>query len=212
MFPQKQDYWEAGPNNLQFLPGSVFPPLEELSLPHEKYRLSKGHLDQWLVAMDWSHLRRLDVLRGCPQHLFVALTDRVPQLKSITFGFWYPRRSFELGFVDLEIIRRFFDSIQGLEEIVVESFRMHYFDSIKDQIFDKHGRTLRKVHVDYSMPGNEGWKCEVVQKLVDQCPGLRHLALMAAMEVENSVGTSSSRRILPGHAQEKYISTVWVGL
>jgi hypothetical protein len=81
-----QDCWSTGPRSLIF--EGTFPALEELALSYKKYALTAPHCRQWLHAMDWSKLQRLDLGHGSPPHLFVALTGRVPQLKALTFGMW----------------------------------------------------------------------------------------------------------------------------
>jgi hypothetical protein len=80
---------KAGELNLQFEPGDELPALEELTLGcYDWYYLSAAHCDMWTKCMDWSCLRTLDIGHATPQYFIRAITGRVPQLKSLHFGFW----------------------------------------------------------------------------------------------------------------------------
>ena len=193
----EQTSWTAGPQNLDFQVGDIFPALEELALPPRTYALTEMHCKQWLATMDWSHLRRLDLGHGSPQYLFTALTGRVPQLKALIFGFWPSSPSNSIWKCpDVEVLLRFLGSIDGLEEAAVKNYHAHEFDRIRDPFLNKHGRTLRKLHTSYSAADARGLSWPDVQKLVQQCPDLHDLALKIAMTID---------------AAADYRNTVWVG-
>lgn len=186
-----QDSWSVGPRNLGFQDGHVFPALKELALPYTQYSLPALHCKQWLHAMDWSHLQRLNLGHGSPPHLFVALTDKVPQLKALEFGIWdySPEVTSEnWDCHDLAIVTRFFDSIDGLEEVVVKNFKGEKFNQIRSTLLEKQGRTLRKLHVNNHYACAKGWGWTDVRTLVEQCPRIRDLSLSIAMTHETTAG------------------------
>lgn len=177
-----QSSWTIGPRNLDFQDGDEFPALEELTLPYDEYTLSATHCQKWTVTMDWRHLRHLDLAYGCPQHLLSAITGHVPRLKTLVFGFpyIYPDQALTWYCTDPGIVRRFFDSIEGLEEITATNSEAQPFDDLKDAILERHGRTLKKLHISFSASGVQGWDSTDVRKLVEYCPGLEDLALKIA--------------------------------
>jgi hypothetical protein len=173
-----QDCWSAGPMSLTFGDGPPFPALEELALPHRKYHLTASHCRQWLHAMDWSKLQRLDLGYGSPPHLFVALTGRVPQLKALKFGIsdhapMIPNWDCE----DMAVVTRFLDSVDGLEEVDALHFQGTDFDRIKRAFVEKHGRTLKNLRVHYWAALAKGWEWTDVRHLVEHCPRLQDLTL-----------------------------------
>jgi len=186
-----QDSWSAGPKNLDFQDGHVFPALEELALPYQTYSMTALHCKQWLHAMDWSYLQRLDLGCGSPKHLFVALTGQVPQLKALEFGIWDHPNSMVSGdwdCFDLVITTRFFDSIDGLEEVVINNFQADEFNRIRSALLEKHGRTLRKLHVNCQYTFAKGWGWTDVRTFVERCPRIQDLSLSIAMANETIAG------------------------
>jgi hypothetical protein len=186
-----QDTWASGPGpNFDFQAGEVFPALEYLSLVPNGYDLSEGHCQQWLAAMDWSKLRRLDLGDGSPAHLFSALTGKVPQLKALHFGFW-PDSSEGAGgpgrqWSDFSAVERFLGAIDGLEEVVLNKY-WHDFSRFHDSLLMKHGRTMRKLHIlAWNKPtrinDERGWNRDDTRVLVERCPSLQDLAISVAME------------------------------
>ena len=132
--------------------------------------------------MDWSKLQRLDLGHGSPPHLFVALTGRVPQLKALTFGMWdYPPEFTNWDCRDFAVVTRFFDSVDGLENVDAKNFEGEGFDQIRNAFVEKHGRTLKKLHVHYHAAAAKGWEWTDVRHLVEHCPQLRDLALNIAI-------------------------------
>jgi hypothetical protein len=213
----KQDSWSASPRNLNFQDGHVFPALEELTLPYYEYSLTALHCKQWIHAMDWSHLQRLDLDRGSPPHLFVALTGQVPQLKALKFGMWdFPPSigSAIWDCYDLTIAARFFDSIDGLEEVVAKNFSGEEFNQIRSALLEKHGRTLRKLHVNYRYALAKGWGWTDVRTFVEQCPRVRDLSLDIAMVKETTEGQLHSLWVRHGLSLSLgqnfcYLITLW---
>jgi hypothetical protein len=177
-----QDCWSAGPMNLTFGDSPPFLALEEFALPYGIYELTATSCRQWLPAMDWSKLQRLDLGHGSPPQLFVALTGRVPQLKALTFGLWdsFPENN-SWDCHDLAVVTRFLDSVDGLEEVDTKQFKGESFDQIRNAFVEKHGRTLKKLHVHYQAAVAKGWEWTDVRHLVEHCPQLRDLALNIAI-------------------------------
>jgi hypothetical protein len=185
-----------GPRNFDFQEGEIFPALEELSLPSEAYNqgyeLSESHCQQWLTAMDWSKLNRLELDHGSPQHLFSALTGRVVELKALSFGFWpnhtrggtYECPDWDCP--DMSVLRNFLNSIRDLRELVVANRDSWEFDQIGDWILERHGRTLRKLHVSVLAVEDKGWDLESVQTLAEYCSALQDLSIRVAMDVERT--------------------------
>jgi hypothetical protein len=192
-----QQQWAFHSNpNLDFEDGDVFPNLEELTLPHDHYVLSADHCAKWARAMNWSYLRRLVLRYGAPKHLFSALTGKVPNLKALHFGFWpnaTPDRTWEC--LDVSIVGRFLDSIDGLEELHVKSMYMTEFQEIQEEVFKKHGKSLKSLHVRFTGAMAKGWVVEDVRSLTEHCLELQFLSLKIAMEMD---------------PEGPYGSTIWV--
>lgn len=72
--------------------GETFPPLEELVL--ERFAVTQSGGKYWLKAMDWSHLRVLDLREGSFStpllSLLLPIPDKLPALESIGLNlpFW----------------------------------------------------------------------------------------------------------------------------
>ncbi|KAF2866037.1 hypothetical protein BDV95DRAFT_611915 [Massariosphaeria phaeospora] len=187
--------WTTGPGNLDFREGDVFPALEELILPCDNYSLSRAHCQQWLAAMDWSHMRRLDFGNGCPREPMAALIGRVPQLKCFCFGFDPIFVQETVGVTEQEspslyMIGEFLDGIEGLEEVIVNSVSSSWsmFNFTTISLCGKHGRTLKKLRLHYGVRSEiKGWSLEEVRGLVERCPGLEDLALRVTLDLTTPV-------------------------
>jgi hypothetical protein len=83
----RQPFWGFGPKCLTFDSGDSFPSVQELCFELGKYDMIEMYCQQWATAMDWTQLRRLDLDCGCPTPFLAAITDRVPRLKVLSFGF-----------------------------------------------------------------------------------------------------------------------------
>lgn len=185
----RQDFWTAGPKCLSFDESDDFPPLQELSFKFEKYELSEKYCQQWARAMDWTKLHRLDLDHGSPNHLFAALTGRVPQLKVLVFGFW--PSGFSWGYPNAGIFKEFSDSIDGLEEIVATNSDANPFDEVKDALISKHGHSLKILRINYGATA-QGWVDADVEGLARMGPGIRDLALKIATVNDHSANWVSN--------------------
>lgn len=184
-----QESWKVGPLNLQFEEGERFPALEELSLESGEFQLTEQHCHQWLTAMDWSKLRRLNLMHGCPDKFISALTGNVPQLQALSLGFfpyyppvgkWKPET--------VSTVDKFLNSINGLTELVAIIVYPWNFHRIWDSILMQHGPTLRKLHAIVSSRYYKGWDVERVRRLVENCPLLETLYIPVAMKHDGDSG------------------------
>lgn len=77
-----------------------FPGLEKLTMCRA-YEFTSNNCQMWAKFMDWSKLTELDLYEAAPSELFLALTDRIPNLKRLKFAI-KPRISYDLGSLPLE--------------------------------------------------------------------------------------------------------------
>ncbi|PVH93330.1 hypothetical protein DM02DRAFT_733178, partial [Periconia macrospinosa] len=187
----KEDFWTAGPSNLGFQDGDQFPALEDLSLEYEQYKLTEEHCQQWIKAMDWTKLRRLDLGRGAPEHLLVALTGQVPRLKSLKFGFWVFGQTW--GIRDLNKFEAFSNSVEGLEELDAQNFDAEDWKKASNRLLSKHGHSLKSLHVDCCAAVAPGYKERDARTLVELCPNLENLRVQVAMVRDTSMGWQESK-------------------
>jgi hypothetical protein len=158
-FPGYQD----GPLNFDFRHGhDTFPALEELSFDIQHYYFSLQHCQSWKMTMDWTKLRKLDLGLVLPEHFISALTDRIPQLKVLTF---------RVGEVDL--MKRFLDSINGLEEVTILNARGSDLQLLWRPFLDKHGSSLLHLTISRLSAGQELYS-ELLD-LQEQAPNLTSL-------------------------------------
>jgi hypothetical protein len=194
---QRKNWGVHANPNLDIQEGEIFPDLEELSLPFHLYVLSAAHCVTWSGAMNWTHLRRLDLGRGAPKHLFTALAGNLPNLKTLRFGFWSTygyNQTWECP--DMSLVCRFLDNLNSLEDLDVESFDMREFQELlRSPNFNRIGGGLRKLRASFGGATATGFTPAETRLLVKSCPQLRVLHLMIAMETDNSVS---------------YRSTIWV--
>jgi hypothetical protein len=163
-----------GPMSFEWQEGDRFPALEELELRFSQYYLSKDHCNMWVRCMDWSHLARLDVGRFTPQHLFLALTGHVPQLRKLRFGHW-PKSAYRAArdCENLSLIKPFLDSISALQDL---SFSCHDIRLRPMHIFKAQKHSLRRLKIEENYQGfydpkdieEEG----VLLRLLEAFPGL----------------------------------------
>jgi hypothetical protein len=184
---------QPGPLNLQFEPGMRFPDLETLRLSYfHQYDLSREHCDMWSSCMNWHTLRSLDLQRGGPRYLFAALTNKIPQLKRLAFGFW-PMHGYGPTWdcPDLDVIRRFLESIDGLEYVATCCLDDSIYRQIRPALLEKHGASLREL-VSYYRYRNS-WDVREVEKVCEAAPGLQVLSTSLSRQQEGS-GTESRSR------------------
>lgn len=187
----RKDFWTAGTANLGFQDGDHFPALEYLSLEYEKYELTKEHSQQWIRAMDWTKLRRLDLDRGAPEHFLEALTGKVPRLKSLKFGFWFGGQTWELW--DRNKFEASSDSVEGLEELMVKNYNAWDWKKVSNQLFLKHGHSLKSLHVDCRAVVSPSYKEPDARILMELCPNLEDLRVQVANVVDKSKGWLESK-------------------
>ncbi|CAI6335545.1 unnamed protein product [Periconia digitata] len=177
----RQDSWSVGDRNMDFRPEDRFPALEALSVEIDHYDFTREHCPKWAKAMDWSMLRNLNLERGAPENLLEALTGKLPQLKSLTFGL-------ELLFLlDLGYYNKFeafLNGIVGLEKVVAASPIGVLWSRIALPLYTKHGHSLKLLHVKCSSDTDRAWEEADVRTLVELCPGIEDLSLRAAL-IEN---------------------------
>ncbi|KAH7392279.1 hypothetical protein DE146DRAFT_662136 [Phaeosphaeria sp. MPI-PUGE-AT-0046c] len=196
-----QRTWIASPQHLCLRDGDEFPALHSLCLTYDRYKLTEVHCRQWLKTMDWSQLRNLDLDHGCPEYFFAAITGRIPQLKSLKFGFWPTysgSRSWQCH--DLTVVARLFASIDALEDLVLQNFDQAEFDSVirgTDSII-RHWRALKKLHVSFCEYHAKGLTSADVRNVVAGCPDLRDVDLKIAMERDQDV--TQNAKIWPQEA------------
>jgi hypothetical protein len=192
---EDQKTWIESPQHLCFRPGDTFPPLHELSLKYDTYKLTEPHCLQWMRAMDFSHLRVLDLDHGCPEFFFARLTNHVPNLKALKFGFW-PVHSGSRSWrcLDVSVMARFSASITALEELTSQNYYKDQFDSLihgddDDGGIMRYWKSLKKLHVSFSHYAAKGWDARDVRGIVERCTELRDVAVEIKMEqAENRSG------------------------
>jgi hypothetical protein len=175
---------KAGELNLQFEPGDEFPALEELTLEcYDWYYLSAAHCGMWTKCMDWSCLRTLDVGHATPQYFIRAITGRVPQLKSLRFGFWPnhqgPKATWNSP-PDMAVVKSFVDSIDALQSVIFFSWNDVECAQIRPTLLAKHGPSLKVLK--HELDFRDAWKLEHFEELRDKARALEELEVTIAME------------------------------
>lgn len=114
------------------------------------------------------------------------LTGRVPKLQEISIGFSSSYWAFShWNHSGTAVIEEFFNSIEGLTHVVFMRFYGQGFELIRNSLLEKHGRTLRKLHVSGCSEEDQGWDVQSVSTLVQQCPLLQDLAIKLAMKMDD---------------------------
>jgi len=129
--------------------GKKFPPLEDLSL--EAFPLSATNVDYWMMAMDWSRLRSLE-LRATwrPEYFLNAAlnsTEGLPGLETIRIQLPHPHYSdtradgeaFESAFLRFLSVPR----TNGLSTVEMEGEHRPYLSTV----LEIQGETLRSLHL-----------------------------------------------------------------
>jgi hypothetical protein len=165
---------EEGPVNFHWQDHDCFPPLEELKLGYNQYDLSLEQCQMWIKCMDWSKMRKLDLGKGAPEHLFKTLAGEVPHLESLTFGIWpyYGLDQSSWDCRDMTIIARFAESIISLKELSVEVFDYNDFVGVMTIVARSLGHSLLRLHV-YCVGWNSvKWTEEQFVNLLADFPNL----------------------------------------
>jgi hypothetical protein len=181
--------------NLQFEQDDQFPALEELTFDsscQDTYYLSTEHCQQWLKCMDWTKMRKLDLGRGMPRYLLAALTGHVSQLKHLTLGLWPNQKTNHpiWDCPDLDVVRRFVASIDGLEHLQTYSWYDKEYSQIRPALLDKHGPTL--LHFNVTVTPDDAWTADEIATLVTKAPNLQSLCVMVKMHEQSPCPHSKS--------------------
>lgn len=143
------DGWTSGaPGPLHMVPGIKILALEDFDVPAKKgIEPEEMHIDNYMSAISWSSLRRLDLGYGeTGNPIFKELIGRVPQLKCLSFRLILDH---DRGLLEQQhdIMVAFFKSIDSLEEIsIVNDVYWHYIP-LWLAILQSHAKTLRKLNV-----------------------------------------------------------------
>ncbi|KAF2669463.1 hypothetical protein BT63DRAFT_425174 [Microthyrium microscopicum] len=118
---------DTGPTRLWLeATANSLPALEELRIPGpSSYNLDTDYSICWKNRMNWQALQRLDVGHYAPHPFLKAITGEVPGLKVFSWGLqsiWGPRSQPWGTPVYANIVKTFFLSIQGLEEMCIRSW------------------------------------------------------------------------------------------
>jgi hypothetical protein len=180
-----QKTWIESPQHLCLRNDDQFPTLYELGLKYDTYKLTEPHCRLWLKAMDWTRLRILDLSHGCPEYLLAALTGHLPDLKSLTFGFW-PRHSGSRSWrcEDLSIVTCFFARIDALQELVLRNYDQEELDNLMhdgEENVTMYWTALKKLHVSFSNPRAKGWGEADISRIAVKCSNIRNLHLKIRM-------------------------------
>ncbi|KAF2468291.1 uncharacterized protein BDR25DRAFT_316403 [Lindgomyces ingoldianus] len=175
--------WEGvttGKLNFHWQRGDRFPALEELKIQYPHYQFTPDHCNMWARVMDWSKLRKLDLNRGSPRHLFAALKDQLPNLKYLKFGIWGPNpgnSTWDLQPLDtgLPILSAFIVSITALNELRFKSFAYEDFMAALSIILEHQGAHLKRLDISCRAYGMNAWKVEQYMEVLGKAPDLEYM-------------------------------------
>jgi hypothetical protein len=178
---------DLAPLNLPLRPGDMMPPITDLTISDwMPYDLRSDHCAIWRNAMDWTRLQRLDLRGGCPRPFFEELCGAMPQLKSLRMGFKTgPREYGRFTCEDPSVVRKFAESIDGLQELYVTNY-----DDKPDEMFaaiEKHYPTLQTLEFHtppdqrYRRPQAPGWSATDITCRLEKCPQLEDLRIDIAL-------------------------------
>ncbi|KAF2680375.1 hypothetical protein K458DRAFT_421605 [Lentithecium fluviatile CBS 122367] len=185
MFPE----WEGvakGPINFHWQRGDRFPAIEELKLGNP-YDFDPANCNMWAYIMDWSHLRKLDLGRDSPRHLFSALTCRVPNLKSLKFGILSPMTSqnastphslsihpWSSGF---PVLSNFISFIIALHELSFHASSYCEFDISVATMLRHQANHLKRLEISCDDIDMKYWTVEKYVDLVAKTENLEYLGV-----------------------------------
>jgi hypothetical protein len=184
------DDYQESPLNLPFRDGDMFPALEELTLDpeHQNYFPTAENCQMWSRCMDWGRLHTLDFGHGTPTALLQALTGRVPQLKTLNFGFWEgygAARTYWNSNRDMKVLERFLNSIDALRNVKTYCDDDDDMQMVRPTLLAKHGQSLRSLEAKYAR--SVAWEPEHFYNLADTARGIKILRL--PMKVQRKEGT-----------------------
>ena len=140
--------------------------------------------------MNWSRLQRLNLPVGCPRTLFDVLTGSLPNLKYLCFGFGTQlasRSSRGWTCSDLNVIKRFLESLNSLEELEIVN-RDYISPEPLLPTFAKLGDTLRVLNL-YGFP----WKAAALKELLPRYKRLETLSIDMPLEFIRQDQNESSK-------------------
>jgi len=152
--------------------------------------LNHDHCTTWASAMNWGHVRRLDLSSGSPTHLLDALSGRVPQLKDLTFGFWpnetsYPTSAWSCA-DDPDVLIRFLNSIVAPERVRLYSWDGKDMRQIRLVLLARYGPTLR--HLESDLGSRDAWNIEQFADVCNRAPDLEGLKATMGLEKVDGKG------------------------
>lgn len=167
--------------------------LEELHINEGPfiYDLRAEHCHIWAHHMDLGHLHTLDLDKRSPTHLLTALTGRVPQLKDLTFGFWYHDEAFNWPMWDSQFdnvtVIRFLKSIDGLESVRMYSVSDKRMRKVRHVVLARHGATLR--HLNHHIEFPNTWNKAELLRVYRSAPALESFTATLGMERRKGAGS-----------------------
>lgn len=139
------------------------------------------HFGPWILGMDWSSLRYLDIENSHHETVLTSLQGRVPRLDTLKLGspkYIYSERPFPCAEDPLD---RFLSSIPKLRHCSVLTERCSAWSPFLDMIYDRIGYGLHSFTAGQG-PRLEGrdnihWNIGNIEELLQRAPALRELAL-----------------------------------
>jgi hypothetical protein len=182
------DSVQEGPMNFDWQLDSHVPALEELTLQYESYDLDPAHCNMWAQITSWQQLQRLDLGMGSPRHLFVALTNRVPNLKYLAFWIRSSRNStwdlHPLRF-GLPALAAFLASINELHDVYFGAHGPQELDGALAVILDNTRGSLTRLVMNCPAQNMIAWKPPQYVAVLEQAPRLEYFkANVRADDVE----------------------------
>jgi len=199
-----------GLNNFDWQKGDRFPALEELKFDYindRHFHFSLGNCFMWVRCMDWSKLQRLELDRGAPRPLFLALTRRVPSLKYLKCGIWIdaiPARSnWDLRPLDtgLLILSNFLDSVPELHGLEFKTFDYGPFMEALSTMLACQKYKLRRLDITCTTLSMEAWTPQQFTDVIAMAPALEYLKAYIKHDILEGVWEGEKRALNP---QQKY--------
>jgi hypothetical protein len=178
----------GGPLNLQFQSSDICPPLQELKLPRE-YRLDMDHCMTWRDCMDWSCLTSLNLENRCPENFLTALSGLVPNLKYLHRALWEGKNP-EEQCSNMSVVRKFLNSINGLEELYIQNYYQDIFQAVWPRI-KRHCSTIQilEVHTPREYTKWPRWGMLEMDDLLERSPRLSALSIdLTLMSEDAAIG------------------------
>jgi hypothetical protein len=138
-------------------------------------------------------LRKLDLNKGAPRQLFVALTNRAPNLKYLKFGVmndagqtirpaWQsdadmsrPTRDLHPMDTGVPILSRFLASVTALQELNFETYDYGDFMKALPVMLECQRYNLKRLDITCGAWGMKAWKPEQIVEVLRMVPELEFL-------------------------------------